>query len=189
MEILSSLGYTVRRIACDIDETPLPNEAAENYVLRMAEEKNRQALAIFHKHPQNQPDAPVLTADTVVVSNGKILGKPQSEQHAQTMLTMLSGQTHQVMTAVCIHFRGNTQSTVQTNHVTFRRLSSDEIAAYVRSQEPMDKAGAYGIQGIGGIFVETMTGSFTGVMGLPVAETVALLKKLAYPVPPFIHTT
>lgn len=188
MEILSNLGYTVKRIACDIDETPLPNEAAENYVRRMAEEKNRQALAMLGRHSHPQPDAPVLTADTVVVADGKILGKPQSEQHAESMLAMLSGQTHQVMTAVCIHFRGNTQSMVQTNHVTFRRLSAEEITAYIRSGEPMDKAGAYGIQGIGGIFVETMTGSFTGVMGLPVAETVALLQKLAYPVPPFIHT-
>ena len=101
------------------------------------------------------------------------------------MLEQLSGQTHQVLTAVCVYWQGETRSVLQTSDVRFKTLSPDEIFAYIQSGEPMDKAGAYGIQGLGGVFVEHLQGSFTGVMGLPVYETVGLLKQFDLSVPPF----
>lgn len=101
------------------------------------------------------------------------------------MLARLSGRTHQVLTAVCVYWQGKARDVLQTSDVRFKTLSAEEISAYIRSGEPMDKAGAYGIQGFGGVFVEHLQGSFTGVMGLPVYETAALLKQFGSDVPPF----
>ncbi len=184
-EILENLGYAVIRLPADIDETPAPQEEAAVYVARLAREKSAAAVSQWFAAHDTAPEYPIITADTTVAYHNHILGKPESEAHAAEMLTQLSGVTHQVLTAVCVYWQGETRAVVQQGDVRFKTLSSEEIQAYIRSGEPMDKAGAYGIQGLGGIFVEYLQGSFTGVMGLPVFETVNLLRELGLAVPPF----
>ncbi|ADY99144.1 TPA: Maf family nucleotide pyrophosphatase [Neisseria meningitidis] len=180
MEILTQLGYQVVKLPANIDETVRQNEDPARYVQRMAEEKNRTALTLFCETNGTMPDFPLITADTCVVSDGIILGKPHSQAEAIEFLNRLSGKQHTVLTAVCIHYRGNAENRVQTNRVVFKPLSSEEISAYVQSGEPMDKAGAYAVQGIGGIFIQSIEGSFSGIMGLPVYETVSMLQDLGY---------
>nr|WP_101123378.1 Maf family nucleotide pyrophosphatase [Neisseria meningitidis] len=187
MEILTQLGYQVVKLPADINETVRQNEDPARYVQRMAEEKNRTALTLFCETNGTMPDFPLITADTCVVSDGIILGKPHSQAEAIEFLNRLSGKQHTVLTAVCIHYRGNAENRVQTNRVVFKPLSSEEISAYVQSGEPMDKAGAYAVQGIGGIFIQSIEGSFSGIMGLPVYETVSMLQDLGYRTPPFIR--
>lgn len=187
MEILTQLGYRVVKLPADIGETVRQNEDPARYVQRMAEEKNRTALTLFCETNGTMPDFPLITADTCVVSDGIILGKPHSQAEAIEFLNRLSGKQHTVLTAVCIHYRGNAENRVQTNRVVFKPLSSEEISAYVQSGEPMDKAGAYAVQGIGGIFIQSIGGSFSGIMGLPVYETVSMLQDLGYRTPPFIR--
>lgn len=179
-EILHNLGYQVSVNVAEIDETPHENESASDYVLRMAVEKNQAAQTQFDLR-----DCPIISADTTVALHNLILGKPQSPEHAHDMLRQLSGSTHQVLTAVCVSFQGEMRQAVQSSDVTFCTLSDDEIRRYIASGEPMDKAGAYGIQGLGGIFVAHLSGSFTGVMGLPVFETVDLLQQFNWQTPPF----
>ncbi len=181
-EILTSLGFEVVRLAADIDETPQPGETAAAYVRRLALEKNRAGQALC-RPPQWLAEVPLLSADTSVALNGQILGKPESPEQAADMLRALSGQVHQVLTAVCVSRLGQEALAVQQSDVHFKTLSEAEIEAYVCSGEPMDKAGAYGIQGLGGLFVAHLSGSFTGVMGLPVYETTALLAQLGVAVP------
>lgn len=178
-EILSQLGYEVIVNAKEIDETPYKNEGAYDYVLRMAISKNTAAQGF------QAADLPILSADTTVAHNNIILGKPQSPAHAKMMLQQLSGSVHQVLTAICVSWQGKQLSTVQTSDVHFRVLSDNEIDRYIASGEPMDKAGSYGIQGTAGVFVSHLSGSFTGVMGLPVFETVQLLTQCGWIVPPF----
>lgn len=180
MEILTQLGYRVIQLPAGIDESVKADETPACYVQRMAAEKNQTALALFLETNGTMPDFPLITADTCVVSDGIILGKPRSQAEAATFLNLLSGTGHTVLTAVCIHYRGKTSSRVQTNRVVFKPLSSEEISAYVQSGEPMDKAGAYAVQGIGGIFIQSIEGSFSGIMGLPVYETVSMLQDLGY---------
>ncbi|HEZ6259211.1 Maf family nucleotide pyrophosphatase [Neisseria polysaccharea] len=187
MEILTQLGYRVVKLPADIDETVRQNEDPARYVQRMAEEKNRTALTLFCETNGTMPDFPLITADTCVVSDGIILGKPRSQAEAVKFLKLLSGTRHTVLTAVYIHYRGNAKNCLQTNHVAFKPLSSEEISAYVQSGEPMDKAGAYAVQGIGGIFIQSIEGSFSGIMGLPVYETVSMLQDLGYRTPPLIR--
>ncbi len=179
-EILENLGFIVNKLFAEIDETPHHNENAIDYVRRMAIEKNRAAVAQFGSTEQA-----ILSADTTVAFNGNILGKPDNAAHARDILHTLSGQTHQVLTAVCVSRAGQEYITVQSSDVTFKPLSEAEIAAYIATGEPLDKAGAYGIQGLGGAFVAHLSGSFTGVMGLPVFETLALLREAGVSVPPF----
>lgn len=187
MEILTQLGYQVVKLPADINETVRQNEDPARYVQRMAEEKNRTALTLFCETNGTMPDFPLITADTCVVSDGIILGNPHSQAEAIEFLNRLSGKQHTVLTAVCIHYRGNAENRVQTNRVVFKPLSSEEISAYVQSGEPMDKAGAYAVQGIGSIFIQSIEGSFSGIMGLPVYETVSMLQDLGYRTPPFIR--
>ena len=180
-EILQNLGYTIHNIAAEIDETPLAHESAHDYVLRLAIAKN-------HAARQANPQAsqfPIISADTSVVHRGAILGKPATLEHATAMLRGLSGDTHQVLTAVCVSFGAHEHAIVQQNNVQFCPLTNAQIAAYISTGEPLDKAGAYGIQGIGGVFVQHLAGSFTGAMGLPVFETIALLQRCGAAVPPF----
>ena len=184
-EILENLGFTVHRLPADIDETPKEGEAAVEYVRRMACEKNQAAVTQWFTAHNQEPEFAVLTADTMVADGAVILGKPESEADAVDMLERLSGRTHQVLTAVCVYWQGVRHDVVQASEVRFKTLTAEEIAAYVASGEPMDKAGAYGIQGLGGVFVEHLQGSFTGVMGLPVYETAQLLKSLGLEAPPF----
>lgn len=176
LEILTALGFEAVRVRSEIDEMPYDGETAVDYVRRMAVEKNTAARALC-------AEGVLLTADTAVAVDSCILGKPVSDDDAAAMLRRLSGRTHQVLTAVAVSRQGRTAAAVQVSDVSFRPLSEAEIAAYVRSGEPSDKAGAYGIQGLGGIFVRHLSGSFTGVMGLPVAETAALLADLGVAVP------
>lgn len=180
MEILTQLGYRVVKLPADIDETVRQNEDPARYVQRMAEEKNRTALTLFCETNGTMPDFPLITADTCVVSDGIILGKPRSQAEAIEFLNRLSGKQHTVLTAICIHYRGNAENRIQTNRVVFKSLTAEEIIAYVQSGEPMDKAGAYSVQGIGGIFIRSIEGSFSGIMGLPVYETVSMLQDLGY---------
>lgn len=184
-EILESLGYAVERLPVKIDETPEPGEAAQDYVLRMAVEKNAVAVNAWYAGHADRPPYPVLAADTAVALDNRILGKPESPQHAEAMLRLLSGTVHQVLSAVCVCFRGEIRHIVQISDVRFKTLSDAEIRTYTDSGEPLDKAGAYGIQGTGGVFVQDLRGSFTGVMGLPVFETAKLLADAGYAVPPF----
>ncbi|MDO5639954.1 MAG: nucleoside triphosphate pyrophosphatase [Neisseria sp.] len=184
-EILANLGYHIIRLPADIDETPQPQEPARDYVARMAREKNAAAVTLWQQAHTEIPQYPILTADTTVALADQILGKPESAAHAREILQSLSGSVHQVLTAVSVYWQGATHHTLQQSDVRFKPLSAHEINTYIDSGEPMDKAGAYGIQGLGGVFVADLRGSFTGVMGLPVYETVGLLQQCGLPVPPF----
>ncbi|WP_107688473.1 Maf family protein [Neisseria wadsworthii] len=185
-EILENLGYQILQLPADIDETPYSDETASPYVKRMATEKNAATLTLWHNRHTHEPEYPLLTADTTIALNEQILGKPDNAQHAAEILAALSGSTHQVLTSVCVYFNNQYQCTTQISHVTFKALSKAEISAYIDAGEPLDKAGAYGIQGLGGVFVKHLQGSFTGVMGLPVYETTSLLNACGYITPPFI---
>lgn len=176
-EILNQLGYTIHTLTPNIDETPHPKESAQHYVLRMAIEKNHAArrLSSLANH------LPLLSADTTVALDNQILGKPDSPEHAAEILRSLSGRTHQVLTAVCLWHNQQEYSIVQQSDVQFTHLSETDIHNYIATGEPMDKAGAYGIQGLGGLFVQHLSGSFTGVMGLPIFETTTLLQQCGLP--------
>ena len=180
-EILVSLGFQPVLLTAETDETALPGEAVADYVARQKNAAARQ-LAAQRGLALAQP---LLSADTVVALDNAILGKPRDAAHARELLESLSGREHQVWTAVCVSLGGQTLEAAQRSDVRFKELSVQEIAAYIASGEPLDKAGAYGIQGIGGVFVAHLAGSFSGVMGLPVFETVQLLHQLGAPVPPF----
>ncbi|MBB5322115.1 Maf family protein [Marinobacter oulmenensis] len=174
-ELLTQIGLSFRVQPANIDETPAAAESALAYVERMAREK---ALAVAGQHPEDL----VLGSDTSVVLDGLILGKPESDQQARETLNSLSGVTHQVMTAVALARGEFCDTVVSVTDVTFRDLSDDEIAAYVATGEPADKAGSYGIQGRGGIFVSELKGSYSAVVGLPLQETADLLAQAGYPV-------
>lgn len=176
-QLLTQLGFAVTKLSSEIDETPLATEAAQAYTERMATQKSHMALALFEQAHGHLPKRPVLTADTTVALDGVIFGKPQSREHAQQMLNQLSGRTHQVISAVTIWHQGNRHCATQISEVTFRTLSAADIAAYIDSGEANDKAGAYGIQGLAAVFIEHLSGSFSGVMGLPLFETSQLLEQ------------
>ncbi len=165
----------------DVDETPLAGEAPVDYVQRVCRDKARagwEALTL-----RNLPPFPVLAADTTVTLDGKIIGKPDNEEHAAEILRMLSGSQHQVLTAVAMAFGDRLELRLSTTTITFDTLSDERIRRYLRTKEAHDKAGAYGIQGHAGAFVKRIEGSYTGVMGLPLYETVELLKSFGYPAP------
>jgi septum formation protein len=166
-ELLALLVEEFDCFSADIDETPIAGEAPEDYVLRMAMEKASSL--------QNQQGA-VIGSDTVVVLSGNILQKPVSIEDARGMLGALSGQTHHVMTAVAILTNGELMTTVSTTEVTFVPLEKPLIEAYLGTNEPWDKAGAYGIQGLAGSFVRSINGSYSSVVGLPLCETRELLE-------------
>jgi septum formation protein len=130
---------------------------------------------------RNLPQKPVLAADTTVVFDGEIIGKPDDAEHAARMLRALSGREHQVLTAVAVALREQVETQISVSSVWFRELSDAEVRRYCASGEPLDKAGAYAIQGRAGAFVTRITGSYTGIMGLPLAETVELLQKFSVP--------
>ena len=177
-QLLAQIGLHISKIASDIDETPHENELALAYTERMAWQKSEQALALFVAAHGAEPELPVLTADTSVAIDGLILGKPDNQAHAVEMLRMLSGRSHQVISSVVVWHQGQRSQATQVSDVTFRPLTEAEIQAYVKSGEADDKAGAYGIQGAAAVFIEHLSGSFSGVMGLPLFETAALLRQL-----------
>lgn len=174
-ELLSQLGLTFTVSAADIDETPHPVEEAGAYVLRLAREKAR-AVAARH------PGAWVLAADTTVALGPELLGKPRDAGEARAMLSRLSGRTHEVHTGVALAGRHEEALVVRTR-VTFRTLSPGEMAWYADTGEPLDKAGAYAVQGKGGFLVAAVEGSPTNVIGLPLGETLALLERAGVPLP------
>ena len=163
----------------ELDETPLAGESAVDYVQRVARAKAAHSWNIVGW--RKQVAQPVLTADTALEFDGAIIGKPVNGDDAQAILRRLSGQTHRVLTAVAVAFDGRIESQLSVSEVRFGPLDEGEIRRYVASGEPMDKAGAYGIQGRAGLFVEQITGSYSGVMGLPLYETGVLLRLFGYP--------
>lgn len=166
------LREDVRRGA-DVDEAPAPGESPQDYVNRVARDKAEagwRRIASRGLLPR-----PVLAADTTVVVDGGIIGKPADARHAQQMLRRLSGRTHRVMTAVAVAREARVETALSTSAVEFRELADGEIRRYVASGEPLDKAGAYAIQGRAAVFVRGISGSYSGIMGLPLFETAELL--------------
>ena len=160
----------------DVDEAALPGEAPDTYVERVARSKAEAGWKLLRL--RNLPLAPVLAADTTVSLDGKILGKPADRKEAAEMLATLSGQRHEVLTAVALMRDDELDSALSRSEVLFKKLSSEEIAQYVASGDCDDKAGAYAIQGRAARFIIELRGSYSGVMGLPLFETSQLLEKL-----------
>lgn len=177
-ELLSLRSDPARGV--DVPEDVLPGEPAHEYVVRVAREKGAFAWKILQQ--RRQPLRPVLTADTTVTIDDEILGKPADPAEAQAMLERLSGRTHQVLTTVAVHYLDFAEHITQVSDVRFAALTPQQIAAYCATTEPYDKAGAYGIQGLAALFIEHIEGSHSGIMGLPVFETAALLRKVGVPV-------
>lgn len=171
-ELLNQIGIAFELLKVDADESVLPGESPQDYVVRVAK------LKAEHGAQAAKQPWPVLAADTIVTIDGDILLKPDSEQDALLTLTKLSGKTHQVKTAIAIAFDGELFSVVVTTDVTFRTLNRAEITDYWRSGEPADKAGSYAIQGMGGKFVKSISGSYSAVVGLPLMETEQLLNQI-----------
>ena len=169
-ELLKTAGFTFEVRPADVDETPRPAEPPATYALRVARDK---ALAAAER--VNRPDAWIRAADTVVVVDGGILGKPTGPAEARRMLSMLSGVVHEVLTAVVVRHAGSETSEVVSTRVRFAALSAAEIDWYVESGEPDGKAGAYAIQGLGSRFVDWIEGSWSNVVGLPVATVYRML--------------
>ncbi len=166
---LIGIGHTV--IPADIDEMPLPGELPNGHAERLAREKAQTVAEAF-------PNELVIGADTIVVLDDRILGKPRDEDHAREMLAELSGRTHTVVTAMACALNGEIVSGVETVEVTFRYLTAAEIGAYVATGEPMDKAGSYGIQGFGATIVKRIDGDYFAVMGLSLVRLVSLMRDL-----------
>jgi len=169
-ELLDQIHIAYRVYPLDIDETPLPDETPLAYVRRLAAEKSAAAVA------QLGDSLPVLAADTAVVLDDVIMGKPKDRDDALAMLRQLSGKMHRVYSAVSLRGQEHGEA-VSITEVTFRPLTENEIEAYWHSGEPADKAGSYAIQGLGGVFVAAINGSFSGVVGLPLFETAELLSR------------
>ena len=169
-ELLEQIGVPTRRVHCEVDEQVMSGELPAAYVERVARDKVMAGVAAA------PAGAVVLAADTVVVLDEQILGKPRDREHAKQMLLRLSGREHQVMTAVAVARGEQLELRLVTTQVRFRGLSAAEIDAYWASGEPEDKAGAYGIQGLGAVFVAHISGSYSAVVGLPLQETAAILE-------------
>ncbi len=170
-ELLEQIGVPFRLIAAELDETPLPGEAPEDYVARLAAAKADAGW----QRSRGAEHAPVVAADTAVVLDGRILGKPKDRSDGESMLLELSGRRHQVLTAVAVRSSAGNEVKISGSWVTFRPVNAAEAAAYWRTGEPRDKAGGYAIQGYAAIFIADLEGSYSGVMGLPLFETAALL--------------
>ncbi len=174
-ELLAQLGIAFETLVTDIDESISAHEAADDYVCRMARDKARAALEELAGHR-----APVLGADAAVIIDRGVRGKPADRQAAEDMLRRLSGRNHDVLTAVVIGDEKRQVIALSRTVVTFRTLDKAEIDGYWATGEPRDKAGAYGIQGRGAVFVEHIAGSYSGVVGLPLYETAELLRSFGY---------
>lgn len=176
-ELLAQIGVPFVTLIASIDETALPGEPAERYVERLAREKALAGLATL-----NVPaGAVVLGADTAVVLDGRILGKPADRAECLATLAALSGREHQVLTAVALASAQRIESRVVVSRVRFRPLRAGEAEAYWATGEPCDKAGSYGIQGLAAVFVSQLEGSYSAVVGLPLCETAQLLGEFGIP--------
>jgi septum formation protein len=171
-ELLQQIGVAFRVIGAELDETAHQGESPLAYVSRLAQAKAEAGW----ERSRDLGTAPVLAADTAVVLDAKILGKPKGLNDAMAMLLELSGRAHQVLTAVALRTAAGTEVKVSHSTVTFRSIDPSEARAYWETGEPSDKAGAYAIQGYAAIFISDLKGSYSGVMGLPLFETAALLK-------------
>ncbi len=181
-EILKNLKVNFEILKCDFDESNFTDESPEDFVIKNTHQKCVAAHAIRQK--KKLPNKPILTADTIVTMDDKIFGKPQNKDHAIAMLLEFSGRRHSVMTCVCL---GETES--QSNaevkmmfdlvktEIQFANLTANQCAKYWETNEPKDKAGAYGIQGFGALFVESLEGSYSNVVGLPIVETCKIFKE------------
>ncbi|WP_282363785.1 Maf family protein [Pseudomonas sp. PS01297] len=179
-ELLTQIGVPFQVVSASIDETPLPDECPAAYVERLARAKARAG----HEHLLGASvSAPfcVLGADTAVVLDDQILGKPVDEADALSMLMALSGREHEVLTAIAILAAERCETRVVRSRVSFRTISQQEAAQYWASGEPQDKAGGYAIQGLAAVFVAGLNGSYSGVVGLPVCETAELLGQFGIP--------
>jgi septum formation protein len=183
-QILEQMGITDIRLlaagrsqltAYEGDETQGDGERAEDYVIRTSRIKAAQAFARIRR--EALPGAPVLAADTIVVLDGQVLGKPRNVAEARDFMQRLSGRTHEVRTAVSAGTdEENLKTLVSVSRVTFCTMTEGQIEGYIASPEPYDKAGGYGIQGLAGLFISSISGSYSGIMGLPVFETAELLR-------------
>lgn len=180
-ELLTQIGVHFDLLAAEVDETPHAGEDPVTYVQRVCRAKAEAGWqAVLAR---GLPRQPVLAADTTVTCDGHIIGKPDNDAHAAQILRMLSGTRHQVLTAVAVALDGKVEMRLSTTTVTFDTLDEERIQRYLLTREAHGKAGAYGIQGYAGAFVQHLDGSYTGVMGLPLHETVELLKSFGYPAP------
>jgi septum formation protein len=176
-ELLTQIGLPFHIVPASIDETPEPGESAHAYVERLARGK---ALAGLNFLAQ-RADVCVLGADTAVVLDGRILGKPTDRDDALAMLQALSGREHEVLTAVAVADRDRCEARVVSSRVAFRAVSAEEAERYWETGEPQDKAGGYAIQGLAAVFVSRVEGSYSAVVGLPLCETSALLADFSIP--------
>lgn len=170
-ELLDQIGVRYGWLAASAEEVPTENEAPEVFVLRLALEKARAGLAARG----SRPSLPVLGADTIVVLEEQMLGKPETHEQGVEMLKLLSGKTHKVLTALALVDGEREATRLSASHVSFREISTEEAEMYWDTGEPWDKAGGYAIQGRAAVFIERLEGSYSGVMGLPLFETAQLL--------------
>ena len=177
-ELLNQLGFQFSIQASDIDEAVNIAETPSDYVLRLAKQKAQHVLKSLSE--EEQKNSFILGSDTSVVMDGKILAKPENESDCLKTLSLLSDNQHQVLTAIALVSKSAVQGEVITTQVTFKKLSKAEIQAYWLTGEPQDKAGSYGIQGIAGQFVKTISGSYSAVVGLPLYETAQLLTQAGF---------
>ena len=173
-ELLQQIGVRFRVVVSNFEETPAPGEAAEDYVCRVALAKAR---AVWERLPPDE-QCPVLGADTEVILDDAILGKPADRDAGLAMLARLSGRTHEVLSAVALVYVGGEALRVSRSVVSFRPTTPQERAAYWASGEPLGKAGGYAVQGLGAVFINSLAGSYSGVMGLPIFETAELLREI-----------
>lgn len=172
-ELLSMLGYQIKTIVSDVDEDGVTADTPPLLASKLAHTK---ALAVANEIEKT--DLPIIAADTLVEVNGEILGKPKDEADARRMLMLLSGSAHYVHTGISVIYNGKEINLTDTAKVYFRDIDADELDDYIASREPFDKAGAYGIQGKAGAFVERIEGDFFSIMGLPICAVTKALKEL-----------
>jgi septum formation protein len=175
-ELLAQAGFTFIVQAANIPEERRADETPARFVLRLAEEKARAVWAV--RHATEHGELVVLAADTIVHLDGEVLGKPVDAEDARRMLLLLAGRTHQVLTGVAVLAGERCVTAVETTQVTFSTIGEDELGRYIASGEPMDKAGAYGIQGYAARWIPRIEGDYNNVVGLPIARTVALLAQI-----------
>lgn len=174
VELLKQIGLACEIYPADIDESQLSDESPVQYVLRLAREKAAACVSILSAELVGYP---ILAADTTVAISELVLGKPVDDDDARNTLSMLSGKTHQVHTAVALYFEDKVDVLLSSTNVEMMTLSAEQIEQYIATGDHRDKAGSYGIQGLAGAWIKKIEGSYTGVMGLPVYETAALLRQ------------
>ena len=183
--LLRQIGIACEVQTADIDERVHDDEAPAEYVLRLAIAKAKKVASELVQGTS----LPVLAADTAVVVDGRILGKPANRSDAVSQLQQLSGREHEVLTGVALAFDNTMETRLSVSHVRFRQMDRSEIAAYWDTGEPVDKAGSYAVQGIAAVFIEEIRGSYSGIMGLPLCETAQLLRSVGHEIPGTQGTT